>query len=174
MSADERRAAVLAAARIEFGANGYAATSTEAIARRVGVSQPYLFRLFPSKKAIFLAAVEDCNARVEAMFEEVADGLTGEEALNAMGGAYRKLLDDRPILQLQLQMWATACADEEVRELTRRRLSRLWHQVARLSGADDQRLMQFMAAGMLINMLAALDLPRIREQLGENLAGLID
>lgn len=173
MSADERRAAVLRAARIEFGASGYAGTSTEAIARRVGVSQPYLFRLFPSKKAIFLAAVEDCYTRLERIFEAAADGLAGEEALSAMGRAYRNLLEDRPILQMQLQMWASACHDDEVRGVTRRRMGGLWRQVARLSGADDQRIMQFMAGGMLINVFAALDLPQIKEQLGEALTGLV-
>ncbi|WP_406530887.1 helix-turn-helix domain-containing protein, partial [Streptomyces sp. I8-5] len=58
MSAEERRESVIRAAITEFARGGYSATSTEAIAKRVGVSQPYLFRLFPSKQAMFLAAVE--------------------------------------------------------------------------------------------------------------------
>ena len=110
------------------------ATTTEAIARRVGVSQPYLFRLFPSKKAIFLAAIDDCFDRLERLFETAAEGLTGEDALIAMGRAYNALLDDRPILQMQLQMWATACHDDEVRALARRRMAALWQQVARHLG----------------------------------------
>lgn len=174
MSAVERRAAVLRAARDEFGLGGYIGTSTEAIARRVGVSQPYLFRLFASKKAIFLATINDCFDRVEALFDEAAEGLTGEEALMAMGRAYKSLLDDRATLQMQLQMWATACHDEDVRQLARRRLGGLWRQAVRLSGADNQRVMQFMASGMLLNVMAAMDLPRIREQLGEALTGLSD
>jgi len=55
MSAEERRESVVRAAMSEFAHGGYHGTSTEAIARRVGVSQPYLFRLFPNKQAIFLA-----------------------------------------------------------------------------------------------------------------------
>ncbi|WP_197945927.1 TetR/AcrR family transcriptional regulator [Phytohabitans suffuscus] len=74
MSADERRVAVLGAAREEFGLSGLSGASTEAIARRVGVSQPYLFRLFPTKKAMFLASVNDCFDRVRALFEEAAAG----------------------------------------------------------------------------------------------------
>ena len=172
MSAAERRMAVLRAARIEFGLAGLAGASTEAIARRVGVSQPYLFRLFPSKKAIFLAVIDDCFDLLEQTFETAAEGLTGEDALVAMGLAYNSDLADRAILQMQLQMWATACHDDEVRALARKRMAALWSQVARISGADDQRVMQFMAGGMLRNVLAAMELPLIKEQLGEALTGL--
>jgi AcrR family transcriptional regulator len=172
MSAAERRESTLAAAQIEFGRSGLAGASTEAIARRVGVSQPYLFRLFPSKKAIFLGTIDWCYDRLEARFEAAADGLTGEAALEGMGRSYNQLLDNREVLQMQLQMWSTACQDEEVRAATRRRLSRLWLLVERLSGADQMRIMQFFASGMLLNVFAALELPRIREQLGEALTGL--
>ncbi len=172
MSAAERRESVLRAAQIEFGAGGYSGTSTETIARRVGVSQPYLFRLFPSKKALFLATMQHCFDGLRDLFESTGQGLTGEEALAEMGRAYNALLDNRDALQMQLQMWATACQDEEVREVARRRLGEIWQQVERISGADDQRVMQFMASGMLLNVFAALGLPRIREQLGEALTGL--
>ncbi len=172
MKAAERREMVLAAAQFEFGASGLQGASTEAIARRVGVSQPYLFRLFPSKKAIFLAAVQQCYERLEARFEAAGKGLTGEAALEAMGRSYNELLDNREVLQMQLQMWAAACQDEEVRSATGRGLSRLWLQVERISGADQMRIMQFFASGMLLNVFAALDLPRIKEQLGDALTGL--
>jgi AcrR family transcriptional regulator len=174
MSADDRRATVLSAARQEFGLSGLNGASTEAIARRVGVSQPYLFRLFPTKKAIFLATINECFDRVHVLFEQTAAGLTGEEALQEMGRAYKTLLDDKATLQMQLQMWAAACHDDEIRDLARARVSGLWRLVGRLSGADDQRIMQFLAAGMLLNVMAAMDLPRITEQLGEALTGLSD
>src|SRR3954453_9652585 len=103
MPADQRRQAVLRAARIEFGMGGFAATSTDAIARRVGVSQPYLFRLFPSKRAIFLATIDDCFDQLEAIFEEAARGRAGEDALEQLGRAYNRQLDNREILQMQLQ-----------------------------------------------------------------------
>lgn len=172
MSADDRREAVLCAAMIEFGLGGYVGTSTEAIARRVGVSQPYLFRLFPSKKAMFLATTERCFDRIVEMFRTSAGDKTGEAALTAMGAAYNGLLDDREVLQMQLQMWATACHDEAVRDVTRRRMGELWQVAQKISGADDQRVMQFMAGGMLLNVMAAMDLPRIKAQLGESLTGL--
>lgn len=171
MSADERREAVLDAAMIEFGQHGFGAATTEAIARRVGVSQPYLFRLFPSKKAIFLASVERCFATIDAMFHDAAEGLPQDAAMMAMGVAYRGLLENRELLHLQLQMWAVACQDEEVRAISRRGMGRLWATAQKLSGADDEKVMQFMANGMLLNVFAAMDLPRINEHLGEALLG---
>jgi AcrR family transcriptional regulator len=173
MSADERREVVLAAARAEFALGGYDATTTEAIAKRVGVSQPYLFRLFPSKKALFLAAMQDCFDSLERMFEESGNGLTGEDALMAMGRAYNALLDDRPLLQMQLQMWAMACRDTDVRDLARAGMARLWQRAERISGLSGSRIAQFLATGMLLNVFAAMDLPRIKEHLGEALTGFV-
>ncbi len=172
MSAGERRELVLDAAMIEFGLSGYEGTSTESIARRVGVSQPYLFRLFSSKKALFLASVERCFSRIHSLFETAAGDLTGEDAFIAMGSAYGALLEDRALLQLQLQMWATACHDDEIRDAARKGMSGLWQTAQAITGGDDQRVMQFMAGGMLLNVMAAMDLPRIKAQLGDALTGL--
>jgi AcrR family transcriptional regulator len=172
MSAASRRELVLDVAQREFAQWGYEATTTDTIASQVGVSQPYLFRLFPSKKAMLMASINRCFDRLEARFEAAAGDLTGEAALVALGHSYKQLLNDRPILQLQLQMWALACGDIEVREVARERARRLWALVKRLSGADDVRVGQFIASGMLLNVAAALDLPPILEALGDSLAGL--
>src|SRR6266704_3291068 len=114
MPAAERREQVLEAAVAEFAARGLAGTSTEDVARRAGISQPYLFRLFPTKKALFLALVERCFRRVEDAFTAAAGDLTGDEAMAAMGDAYERLLDDRTLLLLQMQAYA-ACDDPEIR-----------------------------------------------------------
>jgi hypothetical protein len=111
---------------------------------------------------------------LEARFAVAAEGLTGEDALQAMGRSYKELLDNREALQMQLQMWSAACQDDDVRVVTRRRMTGLWQQVERASGADEQRVMQFMASGMLLNVFAALELPRIKRQLGDALTGLAD
>ena len=108
-SAEERREDVLQAAMIEFAKGGPDGTSTEAIARRAGISQPYLFRLYPTKRALFVAAVERCFAEVAAVFRQAAEGLTGLEAKHAMGEAYNVLLqNNRTFLGMQLQAYA-AC-----------------------------------------------------------------
>ena len=158
MTADERRADVLRAGVKEFATHGYEGTSTEDVARAAGISQPYLFRLFPTKKALFVALVEHGFSRVRAAFVEAAGSLTGEDALAAMGTAYGELLRDRDQLLLQMQAYA-ACADPEIGTVTRREFGALWREVARVSGLADERLQQFFAAGMLMNVMAAMDAP---------------
>src|SRR5712691_4712904 len=170
MSASERREAVICAAVAEFAEGGLHGTSTEAIARRVGVSQPYLFRLFPTKKAIFLAAGKRCFERIESAFRQAAEGLTGEDALHAMGKAYNALLDDRQMLTMQLHMWAAACQDEEIQRVSREQFRRLAALAEELTGAGSLELMQFFSTGMFLNVAATLDLPRAKEQFAEVLA----
>jgi AcrR family transcriptional regulator len=163
MSADERREAVLEAALPEFAAHGMEGTSTEDVARRAGISQPYLFRLFPTKKALFLALGQRCFQRVEQVFEAAAGGLTGDEAYEAMGRAYHELLEDRTLLQLQLQLYA-ACGDPEIRVATQAAFKRLWLQVERITGMPGDRVIEFFAMGMLMNVAAAMALPEVEER----------
>src|SRR5437763_12762474 len=92
LSAAERRDDVLDAALVEFAERGYEGTSTEDIARRAGISQPYLFRLFGTKKELFKAASARCFRETLEMFQRAAEGLRGQEALSAMGDAYMGLL----------------------------------------------------------------------------------
>src|SRR5690242_4181724 len=98
MPAAERREMVLEAAMAEFAVHGLAGTSTEDVARGAGISQPYLFRLFPTKKALFLALVDRCFQRVQDTFTAAAGDLTGDDALAAMADSYTRLLDDRTLL----------------------------------------------------------------------------
>src|SRR5664280_2517852 len=120
LTAEERRDDVVAAAAIEFAAAGYSGTSTDAIARRAGVSQPYLFQLFGTKKELFITAVRDCFLRTRLAFEEAgksaADGgADPAKTLEAMGHSYiRLLMGNSNVLRLQLQAYA-ACVDDEIR-----------------------------------------------------------
>ena len=123
MKAEERRQAIIDAAVVEFGAGGLDGTNVESIARRVRVTQPYVFRLFGTKKALFLSCVEVCFAETRDAFESAAAGHTGEDALRAMGLAYGELIKDRSRLKLQLQAYA-ACDDNDVRRLVRKPLRR--------------------------------------------------
>ncbi|EFL34213.1 TetR family transcriptional regulator [Streptomyces viridochromogenes DSM 40736] len=165
MSAEERRESVIRAATAEFARGGYHGTSTEAIARRVGVSQPYLFRLFPGKKAIFLAAAERCVEDTIRMFAEAAEGLEGDEALHAMGGAYITTVSEQPErLMMQMQMYLAVAAaeeegDHEFGEAVRTGWMRLWDTVHLPLGADAKDTTTFMAQGMLINCLVAMGFP---------------
>ena len=163
MSADERRESVLEAALTEFAARGLDGTSTEHVAQRAGISQPYLFRLFPTKKALFLALVERCFRRVEDTFTAAAGDLTGDEAMTAMADSYTRLLDDRTLLLLQMQIYA-ACSDPEIRDATRAAYKHLWEMVERITGLPFQTVVDFFAIGMLMNVAAAMDLPSVDER----------
>ena len=157
-TAGERREAVLEAARHEFARHGLHGASTDAIARRAGISQPYLFRLFGSKKELFLAVNDACFALTLDVFRKAASGKSGAEALKAIGEAYGELIDeDRTMLQGQLQAYAASVEDEDVRASSARGYSRLVDYVETVSGADRQTISRFFAAGMLMNVIVAMD-----------------
>ena len=154
-SAEERREDVLRAAMIEFAKGGLDGTSTDAIARRAGISQPYLFRLYPTKRALFLAAVERTFAEVGRVFREAGEGLSGLEAKHAMGAAYGTLLQrDRTFLGMQMQAYAACNGDDEVRAVTRRELARLWENIVTVGAMSEELAQAFVAHGMLCNLTA--------------------
>ena len=163
MPAEQRRELVLREAMGEFAVHGYAGTSTEVVARRAGISQPYLFRLFPTKKALFLALIERCFQRVRDTFADAAGELTGDDALTAMADAYEVLLDDRTLLLLQMQAYA-ACEDPEIRDTTRTGFRKLWELIERITGLPYQTVVDFFAVGMLMNVAAAMNLPEVDER----------
>ncbi|HEY7178197.1 MAG TPA: TetR/AcrR family transcriptional regulator [Gaiella sp.] len=157
-TAEERREAVLAAALGAFAHGGLHGTSTEDIARSAGISQPYLFRLFGTKKKLFVATVERCMADTLEVFRAAAGDRRGEEALEAMGRAYGEMvMGDRTRLLAQLQAYA-ACDDPEVREAIRSGFGSLHLFVETVSGLDAERVAQWFAKGMLLNVVAAMDL----------------
>ena len=144
----------------EFAYGGLHGTSTEKIASRAGISQPYLFRLFGTKKGLFIASCRRCFGRVLDAFQEAADGKTGPEAMKAMGEAYDRLLQNRELLLGQMQMYA-ACADPDVRDEARAGFAALFRYVESVSGAGPLEIRDFFAMGMLMNVAAAMDLPQI-------------
>src|SRR6202051_4421811 len=110
--AAERREDLIAAAVHEFAQGGLHGTPVERIARRVGVAQPYVFSLFSNKRELFLAAIDRSFQRVAATSrapaEDYREGRAAdcEDALEAMGRAYKRLLiDDRDYLMLQHQSY---------------------------------------------------------------------
>lgn len=160
MSADQRREQVLEAASDEFALGGYRGASTEAIARRAGISQPYLFRLFGTKKQLFIDWYLHGAERVRGTFESAIEGVPRERRLLAMGLAHGELQADRVQLLGQLQGFA-ACADPDIREVVRRSLTDLYRFVEQASGADPDAVRAFFAQGMLVNAAAAVGMPEI-------------
>ena len=156
-TAEERREEIIEAAFAEFAVHGLHGTSTDAIARRAGVSQPYLFRLFGTKKELFIAAVNRCFRLTIETFMRAAEGKRGEEALEAIGLSYGELIQDQTKLRMQMQSHV-ACDDPEVCEVVRRNFGELVEYVERVSGAEPARIRDFIGVGMLLNVIAAMDL----------------
>ena len=156
-TAEERREEILVAAMEEFGEHGLHGTSTDTVARKAGVSQPYLFRLFGTKKDLYLESVRRCLRETLELFGETSAGKTGEEALEAMGQAYVGLLKDRRRLRAQMQAYAD-CDDDEVREVVRTGYGEIVALVERVSGATPEEVRNFFAFGMLLNVFASMDL----------------
>ena len=155
-TAAERRDDVLDAAMVEFAERGFEGASTEDIARRAGISQPYLFRLFGTKKELFKATAARCLRETLELFQRAAEGKRGEEALHAIGQAYHEQLEgDRVRLRLQMQAYA-ACDDPEIRDVVRAGYGDLVAYVRRVSGADWPTVWSFFSAGMLLNVLASM------------------
>ena len=159
MSADQRRDEILGIAMEQFAAGGYRGTSTEVIAREAGISQPYLFRLFRTKRELFLACGDRACEKVLAVFRRaVADARPGEE-LQAMGHAYvDELLPDRHAILVLMQGFAAAGAEPEIRAHVRHKYGEIVSEVTELAGADPDDAWAFFADGMLLNIVAALDL----------------
>src|SRR5438874_1525966 len=130
---EARREEILDAALEEFAARGLHGASTEDIARRAGISQPYVFRLFGTKKELFKAVVNRCFRETLEMFQRAAEGLRGAQALDAMGNAYvERLQNDRMRLRAQMQAYV-ACEDPEICEVVRAGYGDLVAYVERVS-----------------------------------------
>ena len=161
-SAEERREEIVAIAIGQFALGGYRGTSTETIARDAGISQPYLFRLFKTKRELFLACYDVSHERILETFRSAARGVPAEDVLAAMGKAYVGLLTDGTGLLFQMQAYA-ACSDPVIQAHVRERYGGLVKEVTRLSGAPPEQVWQFFSHGMLLNVIASLDLAAIAE-----------
>src|SRR5918993_478179 len=158
-SAEERREEILEVAVRHFAIGGLHGTSTEAIAREAGISQPYLFRLFHTKKALFLACVDRADGKVSEVFRRAA--AAEGERLQAMGQAYiHELLPDRHAVLMQMQGYV-ATSDPEIRAHVRSNYERLVSEVTGLADADPASVWSFFAQGMLLNVTQSLDLEAI-------------
>ena len=156
-TAEQRREEILEAALAEFAAHGLDGGSTERIARAVGISQPYVFRLFGTKKQLFIAATESCLRGTLELMRTAAAGLEGEGVLAAIGDAYAERLANPTYIHGQMQAYA-ACGDPDIRKVVRRGFGELVEYVERASVLPPDRIAHFFAKGMLLNVVASMDL----------------
>jgi hypothetical protein len=74
-----------------------------------------------------------------------------------MGAAYQELLVDRTRLRAQMQAYA-ACDDPDIREVVRNGYGDIVAYVERVSGLPAEDVTRFFATGMLMNVMASMDL----------------
>ncbi|MFI6445917.1 TetR/AcrR family transcriptional regulator [Kitasatospora sp. NPDC050543] len=159
-TAEERRDTVLRTAIGAFAARGYFGTTTTEVAKAAGISQAYVYRLFPSKESLFVAVVEHCLVRVRASLEVgAAEAKSGspEAVLSAMGDAYARLISDNDLMLVQMHAQAAAVSEPAVRDAMRAGYARLVEYVRGASGGDDRQVQEFFAVGMLCHLLVAMD-----------------
>jgi AcrR family transcriptional regulator len=175
-TAEDRRETLVEAAVRAFAERGFHGTPTTEVAKAAGISQAYLFRLFPTKGDLYVAAVQRCFERTLATFRAAAEAAraSGEEVLPAMGHAYAGLVADRYALLGQLQAHAAAVDDPAVRAAVRRGFAELYEFVARASLASDDEVRAWFATGMLLNVLAAMDAFSVDEPWARALVGTPD
>lgn len=163
-TADAQRSRVVGHAVRVFARTGYHATPVTDVAQAAGISPAYVFRLFPGKLGLFLAAVEHCYALMRSAMEDGAKaapaGADPGQVLEAMGDAYVQLIRDRDVLMLALHA-QSASEVPQIREAVQRGVGEVVSTVRVLSGADEPAVQQFMAVGLLCQLIVTADLDRV-------------
>jgi AcrR family transcriptional regulator len=167
-TADERREDVLRAAMKVVGPRGLYGTPTMDIAVAAGISQAYLFRLFPTKTELFVAVLERSFQRIrDTMAGAAANARAeGRPVRDAMAEAYTDLLRDPEVLLTQLQGQAAA-SEPVVRDQMRDGFRMLYELVEREWPASPAEVQAFFAHGMLCNVIAAMQIGDLHERWAE-------
>ena len=156
--AETRRDAIVEAALRVFAEKGYASTPVTEVAARAGISQAYVFKLFPTKEELFLSAITRCYQRIEDAMEQAAQQAVSSEpnaVLDAIGEGYARLITDRDMLMLQVH--AQAATDiPAIREAVKAGMARIVRFAASRSGADASAVQRFIAYGQLCHLVVTL------------------
>ncbi|GGH45867.1 TetR family transcriptional regulator [Microbacterium album] len=146
---------VAAAALSEFARGGYHGTTVAHVARAAKISPAYVFKLYPRKEALFVAALEACFDRILDALSEGADAAPSPSpaaVLEAMGDAYAALIRDRTLLMLQVHAQSVA-EIEEIGSALRAGLARVTEFARDRSGGSDDDVQRFMAYGQLCHLI---------------------
>lgn len=158
MSSDERRESVLDAATRVFAVGGYAGTTTDTVAKEAGVSQPYVVRMFGTKLALFLTVLERACGRIDDAFAQIIDSPdfdpTFEIGQEQLGAGYTELLADSDLLHVMMHGFA-AGAHPQIGQTARDAMGRIFLTLRR-TGWTDEQVRDFIAYGMLLNVLLSM------------------
>ena len=134
MPATDRRAAVLDCACGVFARGSYRGTTTKDIAAEAGITEPILYRHFPSKLDLYLACLDEAWARVQALWgKALAAEPDPSRWLQAIGLAYLSARDTRArLVDLWIQALTEASDDPEIRRYLRRQIREVHDYVQRV------------------------------------------
>ena len=151
---------MITAAVTEFSRTGYLGTPIASVATRAKISPAYVFKLFPSKERLFVAALDHCFDRVLVALEQGADAASTQspdDVLDAMGQSYAELIADRELLMLQVH--AQSAADiPEIGDALRRGLERVTSFASSRSRAAGPAVQRFVAFGQLCHLIVTTGL----------------
>ena len=127
LTAAERRAQLIEVAISVFGQRGFRGATTKAIADAAGISEATIFRHFPSKDDLYVAAFRQRTgvgtAQFVALLEGLADRHEDEELLRALGRAMLSGYErDRDLHRMLMYAWldqdeaANRRMSEQIRE----------------------------------------------------------
>ena len=159
-TSDVRRETVISSAIAVFGKGGYLGTPIAAVAKHAGISTAYVFKLFPSKEELFVAALDRCFELVHSALAAGADSSadqTPEALLSSMGGAYASLISNRDLLMLQVHA-QSAAEVPEIATAFRKGLQRIVKFVKSRSAASDEAVQRFIAYGQLCHLITTVSL----------------
>lgn len=161
MGAGQRRELVLEAATRAFARSGFAGTSTDAVAREAGVSQPYVVRIFGTKLDLFLEVYTRAVGQVAAAFRAVLDDgpfdPEDEDDWGRLGSAYAGLLADRDFLLVMMHGFSAAGVPE-IGAAARSCMAEIF-EIVKDTGCSDEAAKDFIAQGMLMNIMLAMSAP---------------
>ncbi len=161
MKPEDRRELVLDAAVRAFARGGYAGTSTDAVAREAAVSQPYVVRIFGTKLDLFLEVFHRVMERIGTAFaDELASGPfdpDDEEDWTRLGATYTELLVDRDLLMVMMH-GMVASGEPRIGAASRHCMAKVF-AILTSTGCTDDRARDFIAQGMLLNVMLAMEAP---------------
>jgi TetR/AcrR family transcriptional regulator len=114
--AQQRKRLILETAQAVFAASNYTKVGTAELAKAAGISEPALYRYFPSKKELFISTLKATGGRLLDIWERIASEVVDPlEIIRAIGlGYYDHLRSRSPVMKLLFQAVSEA-DDEQIR-----------------------------------------------------------
>ncbi len=159
-TSEARRKAVITSAMKVFAVAGYLGTPVTEVAKHAKISTAYVFKLFPSKEELFVAALEQCFETVLSALAKGAEESVDQapdSVLSAMASAYAALIADRNLLLLQIHA-QSAAGVPEIAKAFRRGLASIVKFVKVRSNAPDDLVQRFIAYGQLCHLITIAEL----------------